>query len=179
LPQYIAVSNVAANGAALSSLNSSNLVGNVASANVALVVSQPLQPNITQVGTLTGLAVSSVLNASLYVGNASGLSNINASNLVGNVANANVALVVSQPSQPNITSVGTTGSLFTVQGLLVAGNASGLSNINSSNLVGNVANANVALVVSQPAQPNITSVGTTGSLFTVQGLLVAGNASGL
>jgi hypothetical protein len=147
-------------------------------------VSQAAQPNITSVGTLTGLTVSGILSAGLYVGNASGLSNLNSSNLVGNVANANVALVVSQAAQPNITSVGTLTGL-TVSGILSAGlyvgNASGLSNLNSSNLVGNVANANVALVVSQAAQPNITSVGllsnlavsnsvTTTNLFATNGL---------
>ena len=159
LPSIISVSNVYANGSGLSALNSSNLVGNVANANVALVVSQPAQSNITSVGTLTGLTVSGLLIAS----NASGLSNLNSSNLVGNVANANVALVVSQPAQSNITSVGTLTGL-NVQGLLIASNGSGISNLNSSNLVGNVANANVALVVSQGAQPNITSVGTLSNL---------------
>jgi len=207
------------NASGLSNLNSSNLVGNVANSNVALVVSQASQPNITSVGTLTGLNVSgtsnlsttnvttlnasslrasslnvtgtsnlSTVTGSLYIGNASGLSNLNSSNLVGNVANANVALVVSQPAQPNITSLGIltglnvsgtsnlsttivaslnvtgTSNLSTLTSLLYIGNASGLSNLNSSNLVGNVANANVALVVSQPAQPNITSVGILTAL---------------
>ena len=169
------------NGSGLSDLNASNLVGNVSSATVASSVTDPAQLNITSVGTLTGLTVSGVLQAALYSGNASGLSNLNSSNLVGNVASANVALVVSQPAQPNITSVGTLTGL-TIQGLLVASNASGLSNLNSSNLVGNVAMANVALVVSQPAQPNITSVGTLTSL-TVSGILQAsllsGNGSGI
>ena len=116
-------------------LNSANLVGNVANANVALVVSQPAQPNITSVGTLTGLAVSGLLVAS----NGSGISNLNASNITGNVANANVALVVSQPAQPNITSVGTLTGL-SVSGLLVAANGSGIANLNASNITGNVAN---------------------------------------
>ena len=184
LPSYISVSNISANGSALSSLTGANVTGNVAQATLALVVSQAAQPNITSVGTLTGLTVSGILSADLYVGNASGLSNLNSSNLVGNVANANVALVVSQAAQPNITSVGTLTGL-TVSGILSAGlyvgNASGLSNLNSSNLVGNVANANVALVVSQAAQPNITSVGllsnlavsnsvTTTNLFATNGL---------
>jgi hypothetical protein len=73
--------------------------------------------------------------------------------------------------------------------LLVASNASGLSNLNSSNLVGNVANANVALVVSQPDQPNITSVGlltnlavtnslTTTNVFVSSGLDVGPNELG-
>ena len=150
---------IASNGSGISNLNSSNLVGNVANANVALVVSQPAQPNITSVGTLTGLTIDGLLIAS----NGSGISNLNSSNLVGNVANANVALVVSQPAQPNVTSLGTLTGL-NVQGLLIASNGSGISNLNSSNLVGNVANANVALVVSQPAQPNITSIGTLSSL---------------
>ena len=172
---------IASNASGLSNVNASNLVGNVANANVALVVSQPAQPNITSVGTLTGLTVQGVLQAGLLIGNASGLSNVNASNLVGNVANANVALVVSQPAQPNITSVGTLTGL-NVQGLLIVSNGSAISNLNSSNLVGNVANANVALVVSQPAQPNITSLGVLNSLI-VSGILnsnlFTGNASGL
>jgi hypothetical protein len=155
-------------GNGLSNVLSSVLVGNVANANVALVVSQPAQPNITSLGTTsTALTVQGLLIA----GNASGLSNLNSANLVGNVANANVALVVSQASQPNITSLGTTSTALTIQGLLIAGNASGLSNLNSSNLVGNVANANVALVVSQASQPNITSVGILTSLN------VAGNSN--
>ena len=173
------------NASGLSNINSSNLVGNVASANTALVVTQPAQPNITSVGVLTALTVGGVLQASLLTGNASGLANVNASNLVGNVANANTALVVTQPAQPNITSVGTLTSLV-VSGIfnsnLITGNGSGISNLNSSNLVGNVASANTALVVTQPAQPNITSVGVLTAL-TVGGILnsnlFTGNASGL
>ncbi len=164
-------------GNGLTNIQSSILVGNVANANVALVVSQPAQPNITSVGTLTSLTVSGVLNASLLTGNASGISNLNSSNLVGNVANANVALVVSQASQPNITSVGTLSGL-TINGLLIASDGSGISNLNSSNLVGNVASANTALVVTQPSQPNITSVGTLTGL-AISGLLVVSNGSGI
>jgi hypothetical protein len=164
-------------GNGLTNIQSSILVGNVANANVALVVSQPAQPNITSVGTLTSLTVSGVLNASLLTGNASGISNLNSSNLVGNVANANVALVVSQPAQPNITSVGTLTGL-TINGLLIASDGSGISNLNSSNLVGNVASANTALVVTQPSQPNITSVGTLTGL-AISGLLVVSNGSGI
>jgi hypothetical protein len=175
---------IAPNASGLSNLNSSNLIGNVAAANVASSVTNPAQPNITSVGILTGLNVSGTSNLSsvtsrLYVGNASGLSNLNSSNLIGNVASANVASSVTNPAQPNITSVGIltgldvsgTSNLSTVTALLYIGNASGLSNLNSSNLVGNVANANVALVVSQPAQPNITSVGI------LTGLNVSGSSN--
>ena len=169
LPSIISVSNVSANGSGLSSLNSSNLVGNVANANVALVVSQASQPNITSVGTLTGLAIQGLLVAS----NGSAISNVNGSN----VSTVPTSLSVITASQPNITSVGTLTGL-NIQGLLIVSNGSGISNINSSNLVGNVANANVALVVSQASQPNITSVGTLTGL-TVSGLLIASNGSGI
>jgi hypothetical protein len=169
LPSSISVSNISANGAALSSLSGSNVSGNVANATVALVVSQGAQPNITSVGTLTGLNVQGLLVAS----NGSGISNVNGAN----VSTVPTAHSVTDAAQTNITSVGTLSGL-NVQGLLIVSNGSGISNINSSNLVGNVANANVALVVSQAAQPNITSVGTLTGL-NVQGLLVASNGSGI
>ena len=164
---------VASNASGLSKVNASNLVGNVAAANVASSVTNPAQTNITSVGALTGLTVNGLLIAS----NGSGISNLNSSNLVGNVAAANVASSVTNPAQTNITSVGTLTGL-TVNGLLIASNASGLSNVNASNLVGNVAAANVASSVTNPAQTNITSVGTLTGL-TVNGLLVASNGSGI
>jgi hypothetical protein len=95
LPSVISVSNVSANGSGLYSLNSSNLVGNIANANVALVVSQAAQPNITSVGLLTNLAVSNSLTtsnvflsgnlnvqqtANIYVAN---IANIYTTNIVG------------------------------------------------------------------------------------------------
>ena len=167
------MTNVAGNGAALSALQAGNIVGNVAQANVALVVSQAAQPNITSVGALTGLTVNGLLSAS----NGSGIANLTAASITGNVAQANIALVVSQPAQPNITSVGALTGL-TVNGLLSASNGSGIANLTAAAITGNVANANVALVVSQPAQPNITSVGTLTGL-TVNGLLSASNGSGI
>jgi hypothetical protein len=159
----------AGQGNALTNLQSSVLVGNVAQANVALVVSQPLQPNITQVGTLTGLYASGNVTASFFAGQGNALSNIQSSVLVGNVAAANVALVVTQPLQPNITQVGTLTGLFSsgnVTAAFFAGQGNALTNLQSSVLVGNVARANVALVVSQPTQPNITQVGTLTGLYS-------------
>jgi len=146
LPSYISVSNISANGSALSSLTGANVTGNVDQATLALVVSQASQPNITSVGTLTGLTVSGILSAGLYVGNASGLSNLNSSNLVGNVANANVALVVSQASQPNITSVGT------------------LSNLVVSNSV-TTTNVFVNDLLTVGGLPGLTSLDVTGNVF--------------
>jgi len=91
------------NASGLYSFNSSNIVGNVVSAEVASSVTNPAQGNITSVGTLSGLTVNGFLVAS----NGSGISNLNSSNLVGNVAAANVASSVTNPAQTNITSVGT------------------------------------------------------------------------
>jgi hypothetical protein len=130
----------------------------------------------------------------LYTGNASGLSNINSSNLVGNVASANAALVVTQPSQPNITSVGVLSSL----------NVFGISNISTLNVSGfanlstiNTASINVANIyttnivgfvgsqwtgsVGQPIYYNsgnvaIGSATVTGANLSVTGNLFVSNA---
>ena len=167
LPSSIIVSNIAGNGAALYSLTGSNVTGNVARSDLALVVSQASQPNITSVGVLSSLVVGGILNSNLFTGNASGLANITGSNVTGNVARSDLALVVSQASQPNITSVGVLSSLV-VGGILnsnlFTGNASGLANITGSNVTGNVARSDLALVVSQASQPNITSVGLLSNL---------------
>ncbi len=163
-------------GNALTNVQSSVLVGNVASANTALVVTQPLQPNITQVGTLTGLFVSGNVSASFFAGQGNALTNVLSSVLVGNVASANTALVVSQPAQPNVTSLGTLTGL-SVQGLLSCSNGSGIANLTAASITGNVAQANVALVVSQPFQPNVTQVGTLVGLF-VSGNVTASFFSG-
>ena len=155
------------NASGLSNLTGANVTGVVGG---ALVVTGNAQPNITSVGILSALTVQGLLTAS----NASALSNIPGSNVVGTVA---TALSVTTAAQTNITSVGTLTGL-TVQGLLTASNASGLSNITGSNIVGNVASAVIASAVTGNAQTNITSVGTLTGL-TVQGLLTASNASGL
>ena len=176
---------ITGNGSGISNLNSSNLVGNVASANIASSVTNPAQTNITSVGVLTALTVSGIFNSNLITGNGSGISNLNSSNLVGNVASANIAMSVTDPAQTNITSVGVLTALTVggvLQASLLTGNASGLSNVNASNLVGNVASANAALVVTQPAQPNITSVGLLTNLavansLSTSNLILSGNAN--
>ena len=118
-----------------------------------------------------------------------------------NVSNfTNTAGTVTENAQPNITSVGTLSSL-TVTGNISAGNANlgnavvanyfigdggFLSNIatgaiaNYANYAGNAViadSANIALTVTENAQPNITSVGVLDEL-TVSGNLYAGNIDG-
>ena len=159
---------VISNGSAISNLNSANVVGSV---GTALSVVNPAQPNITSVGQLTSLSVGGRITANAYAGNASGLSNLNASNVTGSVG---TALSVVTPAQPNITSLGTLTGL-NVQGLVVISNGSAISNLNSGNVVGTVG---TAYSVVTPAQPNITSTGTLTGL-NVQGLLIASNGSGI
>lgn len=115
------------------------------------------------------------VTASFFAGDGSNLSNIQASNIAGNIsaATANIANYVSQNSQPNITSVGTLTSL-TVSG-----------NVNAANFIGNfvgiASNAtlsNVANTVSNSAQPNITSLGTLTSA-NVNGAVVITGTGGL
>jgi hypothetical protein len=175
-----------------------NFVGNITSANFASYagnVTVASQPNITSVGTLTSLAVNGPItaanitaNTGRFIGNGSGLSQLQAANIVGTVANATYAVTagftdttgtVTTNAQPNITSVGTLTSL------VVSGNIAGL-NVAGGNLV----SANyVAGILTTSAQPNITSVGTLTSLavsgnitavnFTSITGRFAGNGSGL
>jgi hypothetical protein len=121
-------------GQGLFGIHGNAIVETVMTANSVV---QPAQPNITSVGTLTGLTVSGLLVAS----NGSGISNINGTN----VSTVGTAQSVTVASQPNITSVGTLTSL-NVSGIsnlnLITGNGSGISNLNSSNLTGTISTGN-------------------------------------
>jgi hypothetical protein len=156
------------------------------------------QPNITSVGNLTNVTVTGTItsgNANLgnavrgnfFIGSGNNLSNIQAGNISGAIANANVAGTVSVNAQPNITSVGTLNTLSITNTLDVTGNAN-IGNINSvdeihanylygdganiTNIDGNaissdVANANYSAYagyVTNPQQSNITLLGNLSSL---------------
>jgi hypothetical protein len=230
----------------LSNIQAANITGQVANALVAGTVYTAAQPNITSVGTLSSLSVSGNANIGNIgtagiisaTGNITG-GNISATNYIGttvsitgNITSANANLgnlatanfftgTLTTAAQPNITSTGTLTSLsvsgnanignintatisasgnvtannVTVANVLtvssittsgLGGNISGadyitanffvgsgnnLSNIQASNITGQVANALVAGTVYTAAQPNITSVGTLTSLS------VSGNAN--
>lgn len=139
---------------AIDGANVTGIVGNAQiaqfanTANVANTVSVNAQPNITSVGTLTGLNVNGTItavditaNTGIFSGNAAGLYNIPIANLVGtfpNVGNAgnaqqaDVANTVRINAQPNITSVGT------LTGLIVSGNAQFTGEVVSLGSNGNV-----------------------------------------
>jgi hypothetical protein len=107
--------------------NTLTLTGNISvntvnTGNIVGVLTTQDQPNITSVGTLTSLVVTgnissgnanlgNLVTANYFVGFGNNLSNIQASNITGQVSNAIVARTVYLNNQPNITSVGTLSSL--------------------------------------------------------------------
>jgi len=157
LAYRVAGANVTGSVALASLANSvagANVTGVVANALVAGTVLTGAQPNITSVGTLTTLTVTSNISAvnftgSQFTGNFSGngatLTNLNAANISGIISNATFAT--------------TSGTSLTTNS--VAG----------ANVTGQVANALIAGTVTTRAQPNITSIGTLANLS------VTGNVS--
>ena len=166
--------------------NAANLTGNALASSI-------VYSNLTSVGTLSNLEVTGNIVSdsgniiagyignvtTIYTGNGFQLSSTNGANVLGNVANSNLAGYVTQNSQSNITSVGTlisldvsgtttSGNVYansgTVAGQFVAGNGFQLSSITGANVTGNVANANLSGYVTQNSQSNITSVGTLTGL---------------
>ena len=141
----------------------SNLTGNATTAGTVVTNAQP---NITSVGTLTSLSITgsvisgnanlgNAVTANFFIGSGNNLSNIQAGNINGIVANAFYAddagnaqnataathavtsNTVVDSAQPNITSVGTLTSL-SVTGNINSGNAT-LGNTATANyFVGNI-----------------------------------------
>jgi hypothetical protein len=155
------------------SITATTFVGALSgAATTAGTVTTAAQPNVTSLGTLTGLGVNGTVtavaftaNTGVFTGNGSGLSAIAGGNVTGQVANATVAGTVYTAAQPNITSVGTLTSVA-VTGNATAGNVYANSGtIGASLLTGTLTTA---------AQPNVTSVGTLTSA-TVTGNVAAGN----
>jgi hypothetical protein len=88
--------------------NFASVANNVSSANIALTartVTTNAQPNITSVGTLTGLSVAGTVTANLIVGNIAGS--------ITNALYAATAGIVTTPAQLNINQVGVLSSLST------------------------------------------------------------------
>lgn len=125
------------NGSGLTAIAGANVTGTVANATYAInagTVITASQPNITSLGTLTGLGVNGTVtatnitaNTGVFTGNAAGLTNLPAGNITGQVANALIAGTVYTNAQPNITSVGT------LTNLSISGNCN-TANINTTNV---------------------------------------------
>lgn len=168
------------NGSSLTGISASNVNGTVANANYAAYAGNVVnasQPNITSLGTLSTVTVT---------GNAT----------VGGVKTDNYYYANGQPldfSQPG----GLTGYLQfndngnfagsanlvwdiannTLNATKFSGNGSGLSNLNASNISGQVSNALVAGTVYTAAQPNITSLGTLTGLSVSGTTTLTGNVT--
>ena len=172
----LSVTNIIANGSGLTSLNGSNITGQVANALVAGTVYTAAQPNITSVGLLTSLSVGP--NSSITLTGTSGFIKANSIqgtdgvnavypgyNGVSGAAGITSDLTVGIGAAGNITANGNVTASYFI------GNGSSLSSIAGGNITGQVANALVAGTVYTNAQPNITSIGTLTNLS------VSGNAS--
>ena len=148
-----------------------NVSGQVANALVAGTVYTNAQPNITSVGTLTGLTVSGDILPSANITYNLGSPTQKFKDIY---LSGNSIILGTQTISSNAGGIDLTGAL--------SGNGSGLSNITGANVTGavayattanavaganvsgQVANALVAGTVYTNAQPNITSVGTLSSL---------------
>ena len=179
----ISGATVNGNGSGLNSLSGPNVIGTVANANYALYAQQLVggagastavtvtanaQPNITSVGTLTGLVVSgNITGANLngnHFGNGAGLTNINGANVTGTVPYAAVANSV---AGANVSGPVANATYASQAGSLTAG-----------------VNATTANTVTNASQPNITTatnlvtVGTLNSLAVNGTIYTAGSFSG-
>jgi hypothetical protein len=180
--------NFAGNAFSVSGANVSGTVANATyatsagSANTAATVTTNAQPNITSVGTLTGLVVSGNITP-----------NANITYDLGNNTNrfkdlylaGNSIILGAQTISANATGINVTGNL--------SGDASGLSNIAGANVTGTVANANysaysgVANSANSVAGANVSGVvananysaysGIAGSANSVAGANVSGAVS--
>jgi hypothetical protein len=203
-----------------------NYTGNISAGNIAVAQDMTVVGSLTAgtiqgtfVGNISGNLVVPGSNTWVIYNNAgsagaessfrydsaidtvivTGTANIVAINSTDITATGNITGNLTTAAQPNITSVGTLGSL-NVTGNITGGNVSGagagLSALTGANVTGTVANATSATTagtVTTAAQPNITSVGTLTSITSsgniaganvsatgnVTGSYILGNASGL
>ena len=158
------------------------------------------QPNITSIGTLTGLTVNgtmqingptiangtfntgnanaNIITANYYIGNGSNLSGIAGGNVSGAVAYATTANSVAGANVSGAVGLATYATTAnSVAGANVSGAVTYATTANSvagANVSGTVSSATTAGTVTTAAQPNITSVGTLTSL-TVSGNISSAN----
>ena len=141
-----------------------NLIGSASSANTVGTVTNNAQPNITSVGTLSGLTVGGTTVSILFSGSGASLTSIPAANIVGSISRANT---VTDNAQPNITSLGTLTSVSSTGVISTTANITG-ANINASNRVAasnifatNNVNVGGTLIVTAPG--NFSLLGNMNS----------------
>ena len=149
------------NGSGLSAIAGANVTGTVAnatyatsagSATAAATVTTNAQPNITSVGTLTGLIVSGGVNAgNTIVSNLNTAGKVVASTLESNVATGTAPFVVISTTRVSNLNVANAGYADN------AGNATTATTATSATTAG---------TVTTNAQPNITSVSNSFTSLT-------------
>ena len=165
--QNFVFNNVTATG----NLTASNAnLGNIALANYLTgTLTTSAQPNITSIGTLGNLTVTSNVSAGNILTNNLLYANGSPWQFGGgngaNVAGSNTQVQFNDGgtfgASANFTFDKTTNTLSVTN---FVGSGSGLSNLSGSNISGQVANALIAGTVYTASQPNITSIGTLGNL---------------
>ena len=188
----------------------SNVTVPTGNGNVYINATGAEQWNFDTTGNLTGPAagtanLGNAVYANFFIGSGNNLSNIQAGNITGEVANANYATyagtaysvsganVSGEVANANYATYA--GTAYSVSGANVSGEVANANyatyagtaySVSGANVSGEVANANYATyagtantanTVTVNAQPNITSVGTLTSL-DVSGNLTAGNVDG-
>ena len=180
LTAALSAANVSGNGAGLSAISGSNISGQVPNALVAGTVYTTSQPNITTVGTLTGLDVQSTVtavaftaNTGVFTGDAGGLSNIVGANVTGAVSFATTANTVAGANvSGEVTNAATANA---VAGSNVSGAVSFATTANTvagANVSGEVTNAATANAVAGANVSGAVSFATTAN--TVAGANVSG-----
>lgn len=168
------------NGSSLTSISASNITGTVANANYAAYAGNVVnasQPNITSLGTLSTVNVSGnatiggVKSDNYYYANGQPLDFSQPGGLTGYIQFNNNGDFA---GSANLTWDATTNTLTATK---FAGNGSELTNLNPSNISGQVANALVAGTVYTAAQPNITSLGTLTGLTVTGTTTLTGNVT--
>jgi hypothetical protein len=167
----ISVNGIIGNGAGLTNLQGNQVIGAVNQSTFANIVVDSAQPNITSVGTLTGLFVNgqeiefNVVTANLGSVDSVKIQGGFAGQILGtdgagnlswqSAASADTAITVTANAQPNITSVGTLTNLTTTGNIISNENIAAANNVSAETLSGTLTTG---------PQPNISEVGTLGNL---------------
>lgn len=154
-------------------------------AETAGTVTANAQPNITSVGILNSVTVTGNITSDHFIGDGSGLANIQGANVSGtvnsaeyavlattantatNATNAQYAILANSAVYANISITSNTANYANVANV-----ANVTNSVSGSNVSGQVANALIAQTVTANSQPNITSVGVLTSLSS------SGNVTG-
>lgn len=231
---FVAVPGYTTQQAPISAVANLVLTGTAAAAVVANTVTAAVQSNITTIGngssavtialnagntrisgnanvvgnlTVGNLSLLNQLSAISFVGDGGNLSNIQAANVVGQVANAYNATFITSNTQPNLTvaanliQVGSLANLTVLNAVNIGGNLTAvdadlgnaatanffvgsgatLFDIPGSNVVGSVPNATMANIADTAGTVTINAQPNITSVGTLNSLNVAGssNLSGL